>query len=729
MKNNLPAWVILLLIRRKLCYKTAYHKPDQAPPPPLKDTTMFFGYLLTALAAGGGGIGTGPGQAVVHIMSLALICGLFGFLTLKSHRQKKVEECLRESEARFRELADLLPQTVIETDAEGNLTFASRQAFATFGYTPDDLDRGINALSIIIPEERERARTNIRRVLDGETRMGDEFTVIRKDGGTFPVLLYVNSVQRQGRSAGIRGIVIDMTERNQVKDHLRKLSTVVEQSPVSIIITDPAGIIEYINPRFTALTGYSREEAAGRNPGFMKSGETPREEYCLLWETIGNGREWQGEFRNRKKNGELIWEWVVIAPVKDSNGTIIHYVGIKEDITGGKKAAEEKAHLESQLLQAHKMEAVGQLAGGVAHDFNNILTAIIGFGNLLKMSMTGTESDRHYLNQILSAADRASQLTQGLLAFSRKQIINPQACDLNSLVTDMAKLLTRLIGDDIDLSCSIHEHDLTVMADAGQIHQVMMNLAANARDSMPGGGSLSISTGRVELTVGKSGGERYGSSPPGDYAMLAFTDTGAGMDEATRKRIFEPFFTTKTMGKGTGLGLAIVHGIIHQHGGCIEIESSPGGGTSFRILLPLLLRGELPGQTPVEDPPVMMSGNETILVVEDNAQVRSLAMTLLGQFGYRAIEARDGEEAVSVFSRHQHEINLVLMDVIMPKMNGKAAYDAIRAITPDIRVLFTSGYTDDAINRKGILLEGINFIYKPAHPQALLRKIRDVLDA
>lgn len=386
---------------------------------------------------------------------------------------------------------------------------------------------------------------------------------------------------------------------------------------------------------------------------------------------------------------------------------------------------EEKEQLEAQLRQAQKMEAIGQLAGGVAHDFNNILCAIIGFGTLLEMSMGKDDPSRRHLEQILSAADRATSLTQGLLTFSRKQILNPQPADLNTIVHRVERMLARLISEDIELRLFLSGQELNVLVDTSQIDQVLLNLATNARDAMPGGGVLVIKTEKADPPADFLA--ETAALPTTRYALLTVTDTGSGMEKETREKIFEPFFTTKDVGKGTGLGLAMVYGIVKQHNGHIDVSSEPGHGTSFRIYLPMALEENLPPE-PSNHPSQPVAGTETILVVEDNPEVRNLSRTVLETFGYKIIEAVDGEDAVEQFGKNLHDIDLVVMDVVMPKMNGQQAYREISKIRPDVKVLFMSGHTADIIQEKGILTDGGSFIHKPVTPMELLRKIRQLLD-
>ncbi len=394
---------------------------------------------------------------------------------------------------------------------------------------------------------------------------------------------------------------------------------------------------------------------------------------------------------------------------------------IARDITERRKAEEDRVKLENQLRQAQKMEAIGTLAGGVAHDFNNILTAIIGYGSLLRQRMGQDSPFKSYIDDILTAAQRAANLTRSLLAFSRKQEITLRQENLNEIVQRIDKLLLRVIGEDIEFKSISADEELPIMADSSQIEQVLMSLATNARDAMPDGGVLTLRTERADIK-GKLSGSTV---PPGEYAVLSVSDTGTGMDEETKKRIFEPFFTSKEIGKGTGLGLSIAYGIIKQHDGEITVYSEPGKGTTFKVYLKLVkTRAKSAEAAPIAAP---VGGAETILVAEDDLHVRRFVRSILEEYGYTVIEAVDGEDAVDKFRENKERIQLLILDVIMPKKNGKEAYEEIRKVRSDVPVLFSSGYTADIIGKKGILEEGFNFISKPISSSLLLSKIREIL--
>ncbi len=388
-----------------------------------------------------------------------------------------------------------------------------------------------------------------------------------------------------------------------------------------------------------------------------------------------------------------------------------------------KKREAEKEQLQEQLRHAQKMEAIGTLAGGIAHDFNNILTAIMGFGGLIQMKIPKESPISSHVEQILESAQKAASLTKNLLAFSRKQLSAPKPLNLNESISNLKKLLGRLIKEDIEFKVELGKNDLIVMADQGQLDQVFMNLVTNAKDAMPKGGVLTITTGAVQLPP-----HIVVTSQPrnsGGYALISVTDTGIGIDEKTKEKIFDPFFTTKEVGKGTGLGLSMIYGIVKQHDGYIDVKSEVGKGTTFNIYLPLIDSTFEKQKEKASRP--LKRGTETILVADDDPAVASLVKKILEEFGYKVLEARDGENAIEQFLKHKDDIHLLLLDVIMPKKNGKEAYDAIREIKPEIKAVFISGYSAEIIDEQAIIA-GLHFIGKPVSPEELLFKIREVLD-
>lgn len=501
----------------------------------------------------------------------------------------------------------------------------------------------------------------------------------------------------------------------------QRLSAVMEQVTESVVITDTKGDITYVNPAFERLSGYHRAEVIGQNPRILRSNQQEAAFYEQMWATITAGQVWHGRIVNKKKDGTLYTEEVTITPVRDESGGLINYVAVKRDVT-------RELLLEEQYRQAQKMEAIGRLSGGVAHDFNNLLVVINGYSELLlNRHLEPTSPLREPVEQIRDAGKRAAGLTRQLLAFSRQQVLQPQILDLNAVVTDVEQMLGRLIGEDVNLLTALDPELGQVTADAGQIEQILMNLAVNARDAMPRGGNLTIETANIDLD--ETYPRRLAGVAPGPYVMLAVSDTGIGMDEETQSHIFEPFFTTKELGRGTGLGLATVYGIVKQSGGEVWVYSELGRGTSFKIYLPRLGRKASTLGAEPDAAPKMPVGTETVLLVEDEEIVRSLAREVLEMTGYTVLEAGNGREALAVAEQHPEPIHLLLTDVVMPQINGREVAERLAAAHPQMKVLYVSGYTDQTIARHGVLEAGLFFLQKPFSPSTLAQKVREVLDA
>jgi signal transduction histidine kinase/CheY-like chemotaxis protein len=428
------------------------------------------------------------------------------------------------------------------------------------------------------------------------------------------------------------------------------------------------------------------------------------------------------ERRFRRKDGNVLWVHASVTPMTDEKGRFLGSFAMYTDITERKQSEQEKLRLESQLFQSQKMEAIGTLAGGIAHDFNNILTALMGYGTLLQMGLDNDSPLRTYVDQMLSSSVKAAQLTQSLLAFSRQQPITLKPVKLNNIIKTTEKLLKRLLTEDITLKTNLTIDDTTIMGDATQIDQILFNLATNARDAMPKGGMLAIETKRVR--VDREFKDFHGYGEPGMYTLISISDTGIGMDEATKEHIFDPFFTTKDVGKGTGLGLSTVYGIVKQHNGYIIVDSRLNAGTTFHVYLPAVT-GAIEEEKPVASE--LKGGEETILVAEDSEAVRVLMRTILTKYGYTVIEAIDGEDAIDKFDKHRN-VDLLIVDSVMPKKNGREVYDEITKAHPHVKILFTSGYTRDVVLDKGIEEKEFDFISKPLSPDNLLRKVRAVLD-
>lgn len=717
--------------------------------------------------------------------------------------------------------------------------------------------------------------------LHGSVR-DQECTCFHKNGQAW-VAMFSAHVITIGGERVIVSSALDITVRKQSEDELRKLSRALEYSPAATVITDTQGRIEYVNPAFTTITGYSAAEAAGQSPRMLKSGHHPPAFYKALWDTIQAGQAWQGEFCNRKKNGGLYWEAAAIAPILDAQGTITHFVAVKEDITEQKQVAaalrasqaqlrqtnealEERVrertanlaqtnqqleltlnelrdseelyralvdttpdfiysldnagrhtavnralcealglpesqlighthaelgfddasvHLrsdlhrralngeivhaelvttlprgaqrtfdvslqpirgptgavigvrgrsrditdqrkaEAQALQSQKLEAVGILAGGVAHDFNNLLTIILGYAESLLREIHAGDPLQLDVREIQDAGLRAASLTRQLLAFSRKQALQPEVLNLNAVVRNLEKMLRRLIGEDILFQTALADDLEHVRADPGQLEQVIMNLVVNARDAMPQGGTLTLATRNVQLDEHAVKG--HSELSPGPHILLAISDTGCGMDERTKAKVFEPFFTTKEKGKGTGLGLSTVYGIVKQSGGSIELDSAPRQGATFKIYLPRVAAATT---APAKKPVATTEGQgETILLVEDDDALRGLFQAQVKALGYRTCIAANGGEAVLAVEEKGLRPDLLLSDVVMPGMSGAVLAKRLLKTQPKLKVLFMSGYTEDAIEHHGVRDLDKPLLTKPFNFDTLARKIREVLDA
>jgi PAS domain S-box-containing protein len=504
----------------------------------------------------------------------------------------------------------------------------------------------------------------------------------------------------------------------EIRDARDFLQSITENSPDAIITTDGRGRVTYFSRGAEAMFGYSAEEMIGTSVADLYPGG--REEA----RSIKRRLDQDGLLRNyetgfRAKDGRRVEISASISVLRDANGAAVGTLGLLKDIA-------ERRGLEEQLRQSQKMDAIGRLAGGIAHDFNNLLTVIAGRAQLILSRLRPEEPIYRDATLVRTTADRAAALTQQLLAFSRKQVLQPQVLDLNRVTTAMEPMLGRLIGEDIDLTV-VPAPDLgRVKTDPGQIEQVIVNLVVNSRDAMPQGGRITVETANVDLDEAYA--SRHVSVPAGEYVMLAVSDTGAGMDEATRSRVFEPFFTTKEPGKGTGLGLATVYGIVKQSGGDIRLYSEVGAGTTFKIYLPRVVEAVSPPDPGAGLAATMPRGDETVLLVEDEPEVRDLAREILEGSGYRVLQACDAQDAVLMAERHAGPIHLLLTDVIMPRESGRALVERLRPLRPEMQVLYMSGYTNEAIVRHGVLDPDTQFIQKPFSPAGLGHKVRAALD-
>jgi len=652
-----------------------------------------------------------------------LAYGIMSLRTAARHRSMAVK--LAKSEHMLAKAQAISHLGSWECDLEKREELLSAEYYRILGLSPQET--GIahgSMLDFIHPDDRENVLKRIADTIEEGKPYDVEYRITRPDGVERVVYARGQTFEDEsGKRTKFFGTALDITARKQMEEELRnskeRFRALVETTTDWIWEIDENSAFSYASPKIRDLLGYEPEEVIGKSPfDLMPPEEAQR--LAEKFKPIKDGREPFSEMLkvNMHKNGNLVTIETSGIPIFAADGRFCGYRGIDRDVTSRKK-------LEQQYLHAQKMEAVGQLADGIAHDFNNILTGIMGFQHML-LQMLEDQKARHYAEQVISLADKAASLTQNLLMFSRtrEQTTFPKPMDLNDTIEKTGKLLKRLIGEDIEFRTTLHGGVMPVMAMASQIEQVLMNLATNARDAMPDGGSLTVRTDITDINIDFVRAHGYGEI--GKYAVISVSDTGTGMDKQTRKRVFEPFFTTKEVGKGTGLGLATAYGIIKQHNGYINVYSEPGEGTIFRIYLPLVETGAGEEEGSKEHS-FLARGTETVLLAEDEPEVRESIKSLLEANGYRVIEAVDGDDALEKYVAHGGDIAVLISDVIMPKRNGKEVYDIIIKERPDIKTLFISGYTADlVVGRK--IPNSCLLVTKPFSPHVFLNALRGLLD-
>jgi len=641
-------------------------------------------------------------------------------MAIYKHRMAKK---LQEREQWLTKILRTINDAVIVVDEGGNVTFMNLVAEALTGWKQKEsmgrtlaevfkiveADSSTAAEAFVKPDRYSRLLTKEGR----EIPIEDSAVPLRDDGGNL---------------TGAILVFRDISGRRQAQANEERFRQMAENIREVFWMTDAKqSTILYVSPAYEEIWGRRRESLYEQPQSFLETVFLEDRESVIAAQARQlNGELTHEEYRIIRPGGEVRWIWDRRFPIKNETGQIYRIAGIAEDITERQRAEEALRQSEDQLRKAQRMEAIGRFAGGVAHDFNNMLTAIIGTAELAMLELHRDHPARKDLKEIKQTADRAANLTRQLLAFARQQIVTPGILNLNDLLLNLNKMLRRLIGEDIELVIVPSSDIELIRVDSGQIEQVILNLVVNARDAMPNGGTLTLQT--TQVTADQEFMRQHPALTPGEYIMLTVSDTGLGMTEEIKARLFEPFFTTKEVGKGTGLGLATCYGIVKQNGGHIEVESELGKGSTFRLYIPRL--EDVVSAAPERDHPgTLPPGNETVLLVEDEPAVREVATRMLREQGYNVLVAANGDEALHLArSRPSEPIHLLVTDVVMPRLSGKMVADQLRALRPDMQVLFISGYSDDTLIRHGASESNLYFLQKPFSPSLLAYKIREVLD-
>ncbi|MCL4502494.1 MAG: PAS domain S-box protein, partial [Deltaproteobacteria bacterium] len=628
--------------------------------------------------------------------------------------RKRAEKALRSAEEKYRTIFENAVEGIFQSTPKGRFLSANPAMAKMHGFvSPEEMITEIMDIENQLYVDPKRWDDCQRLMNSHGFVKGFECQISKKDGGKLWVSQSARIVQDDhGAVLFYEGFMQDITERKEAEELSRDL---IAASPIGIYISQ-AGKFQIINQWFQDITGFEKDELYLMDPANLVHPEDRREVEQKAASMLAGKSATAYEYRIITQEGKVRWILETVTPTTYQGNDAI--LGFSMDITGHKE-------LEKQLLQAQKMEAVGRLAGGVAHDFNNMLGAIIGYTEMLMSHLDPNETPYHYGEEVRKAADRAAMLTRQLLAFSRKQMLQPQKLNLNSVIGDLEKMLRRLIGEDVELFLNLEPLLAIIKADAGQMEQVILNLAINARDAMPQGGRLIISTANVNLD--EAYGRNHSDFVPGPYILIGVTDDGLGMAPETVDHIFEPFFTTKEVGSGTGLGLSTVYGIVKQSGGFIEVVSKPGMGTTFKVFLPAVgdFLEYFEAKTSDEEP---LRGSETILLVEDEEILRKLLKNALEINGYKVLEAHNGREAIEFCEQYSEPIHLMLTDVVMPQMSGRELAQRLMRLRPEIKVLYMSGYAEDVLFRQGVLDASLTFLQKPFRQHELTVKVRQVLD-
>ncbi len=631
-------------------------------------------------------------------------------------KKEMTGEALQNSEKRYQRLFESAKDGILILNAEtGKVVDVNPFLLQLLGYSYDALcGRHIWELGVF--KDIAASKDAFKALQENEYIRYEDLPLETHDGHPISVEI-VSNVYMVDHSKVIQCNIRDISRRKRAEAESKRLMAAIEQVAEAIVMTDAQGIIQFVNPAFERTTGYRREEAIGQNPRILKSGEHDERFYRNFWDTISSGKTWAGRMVNKRKDGTFYNEETTISPVRDASGRIINYVAVKRDIT-------EELRMADQFQQAQKMEAVGLLAGGVAHDYNNMLGVILGYTELAMNKVDAAQPLHADLKEIYKAAKRSAHITRQLLAFARKQTIIPMVLDLNQNVENMLVMIRGLIGEDVDLSWLPEIGLWPIKMDPIQIDQILANLCVNARDAIADIGKVIIETRNAVFDENYCA--HHAGFLVGEYVLLCVSDNGRGMDNEILDQIFEPFFTSKGVGQGTGLGLSIVYGIVKQNNGFIDVYSKPGKGTTFRIYLPRYAGQIVDSQLErAEDIP--LGRGETVLLVEDEPALLRMTQMVLEELRYRVLAASTSGKAIRLAEEHAGEIQLIITDVVMPEMNGRDLAERLQSRYSSMKILFMSGYTADVIANKGVLDEGMNFIQKPFSTKEIAVKVREAL--
>lgn len=637
--------------------------------------------------------------------------------------RKQAEESLLSSEQKYRNLFESANDAMFIFDPSSELILeANSKACEIYGYSREEF-AGLSLKKIAM--DSGQGDNVIRQTIETGSVMDFETIHFKKGGVAVHVLVNTSVIDFKGAKA-ILSISRDITERELADEVLRLQSAAIQSAANAIVITDRTGIITFVNSAFTRMTGYAPEEAIGRSPKILKSREQSAEFYETMWATISARSVWRGELVNKRKDGSHYSEEMTITPVESEQGEITHFIAIKNDVTDRKK-------LQEQLIQAQRMEAIGTLAGGMAHDFNNILSIILGHLSLIKGSINNASNITYSAETIATAVQRGADLVRQMLTFARRSKVTRQPVDVNELVNDVTRMLQGTFPKTIEILRELDSMLPIILVDRTQLEQAILNLCINAKDAMEdmigskfGRGKLTVRTGKIS---GRRLRARFDDATSSEYVVISILDTGTGIDSVTKEKIFDPFFTTKGEGKGTGLGLAVVYGVVKTHQGFVDVESAIGQGTTFTLYFPSSMSRVRSASSDEVKTIVNLRGSETILVIEDEVGLRELMIEFLGGNGYRALTASDGIKGIDQFEKHKKEIALVLLDMGLPKLDGSEVFAALKHRNPNVKVILASGHLEPEIKTELMQAGAKDFLQKPFAPEEALMKIRKVLDS